>query len=105
MSATHDPHPVVVVGFDGSPASHLALSRAIQHVGAGGRLYLVHAWQVPDEWRGRGSYQPYLDGALAEAEAVLESAREAQRARAARQRGARGDPPRGLPGNRAARSR
>ena len=77
MSATHDPHPVVVVGFDGSPASHLALSRAIQRVGAGGRLYLVHAWQVPAEWRGRGSYQPYLDDALAEAEAVLESARDA----------------------------
>ena len=77
MSATHDPHPVVVVGFDGSPASHVALSRAIQRVGAGGRLYLVHAWQVPAEWRGRGSYQPYLDDALAEAEAVLESARDA----------------------------
>ena len=44
MSATTDPHPVIVVGFDGSPASHVALSRAIQRVGTAGKLYLVHAW-------------------------------------------------------------
>jgi nucleotide-binding universal stress UspA family protein len=45
MSAPTDPHPIVVVGFDGSPASHVALSRAIQRVGSAGTLYLVHAWQ------------------------------------------------------------
>ena len=45
MSATTDPHPIVVVGFDGSPASHVALSRAIQRVGSTGKLFLVHAWQ------------------------------------------------------------
>lgn len=56
-------HPIVVVGFDSSPSSHVALSRAIRRVGADGKLYLVHAWQVPEAWRGRGSYQPYLDHA------------------------------------------
>ena len=45
MSVPADPHPIVVVGFDGSPASHIALSRAIQRVGSTGTLYLVHAWQ------------------------------------------------------------
>ena len=45
MTPTTDTHPIVVVGFDGSPASHVALSRAIQRVGATGTLYLVHAWQ------------------------------------------------------------
>ena len=72
-----DPHPVVVVGFDGSPASHVALSRAIQRVGPYGKLYVVHAWVVPESWRGRGNYQPYVDRALTEAEAVMQSAVEA----------------------------
>ena len=74
MAVPPDPHPIVVVGFDGSPASHVALSRAIQRVGPDGKLYLVHAWEVPEAWRGRGTYQPYVDRALTEAEAVMESA-------------------------------
>jgi nucleotide-binding universal stress UspA family protein len=73
----NDIHPVVVVGFDGSPASHLALSRAIQRVGPYGKLYVVHAWEVPESWRGRGNYQPYVDRALTEAEDVMASAVEA----------------------------
>lgn len=76
MTAAHDPHPVVVVGFDGSPASDVALSRAIERVGPHGKLYLVHAWEVPEAWRGRGTYQPYVDRAMTEAEGVLERAVE-----------------------------
>jgi nucleotide-binding universal stress UspA family protein len=75
--STPDPHPVVVVGVDGSPASHVALSRAIQRVGPGGKLYLVHAWHTPEAWRGRGSYQPYIDRTLDHAEDVLEAAKRA----------------------------
>jgi nucleotide-binding universal stress UspA family protein len=45
MTPTTDTHPILVVGFDGSPAAHVALSRAIQRVGSAGTLYLVHAWQ------------------------------------------------------------
>jgi nucleotide-binding universal stress UspA family protein len=75
MSHAAEPHPVVVVGFDGSPASHVALSRAIQRVGDGGKLYLVHAWHVPEAWRGRGTFQPYVDRALEDADAVLEDAK------------------------------
>jgi nucleotide-binding universal stress UspA family protein len=77
MSASHDPHPIVVVGFDGSPSSHVALSRAIRRVEPTGKLYLVHAWQVPEAWRGRGTYQPFVDRAMEAADAVLESARTA----------------------------
>ena len=77
MSAANELHPSVVVGFDGSPASHVALTRAIQRVGPHGKLYLVHAWEVPEAWRGRGTYQPYVDRALTEAEAVMERAVEA----------------------------
>jgi nucleotide-binding universal stress UspA family protein len=71
---TSGPHPCVVVGFDGSPAAHVALSRAIQRVGPYGKLYVVHAWEVPEAWRGRGNYQPYVDRALTAAEEVMEQA-------------------------------
>jgi nucleotide-binding universal stress UspA family protein len=74
MTVSDAPHPCVVVGFDGSPASHVALSRAIQRVGQTGKLYLVHAWEVPESWRGRGTYQPYVDRALTQAEAVVDGA-------------------------------
>ena len=77
MDASHDPYPIVVVGFDGSPSSHVALSRAIRRVGPSGKLYLVHAWQVPEAWRGRGTYQPFVDRAMEAADAVLESAKTA----------------------------
>jgi nucleotide-binding universal stress UspA family protein len=77
MSESHDPHPVVVVGFDGSPASHIALSRAIERVGSTGKLYLVHGWQGSEAWRGRGRYQPVVERTLTEAEAVVEQAQHA----------------------------
>jgi hypothetical protein len=38
---------------------------------------LVHAWQVPDGWRGAGTHQPYVDRALTAAEAVIDGARAA----------------------------
>jgi nucleotide-binding universal stress UspA family protein len=74
MTATQEPHPCVVVGFDGSPASHVALTRAIGRVGPYGKLYLVHAWDVPEAWRGRGMHQPYVDRALTAAENVMDEA-------------------------------
>jgi nucleotide-binding universal stress UspA family protein len=74
MTTAHTPHPCVVVGFDGSPASHVALSRAIQTVGPYGRLFIVHAWDAPEAWRGRGLYQPYVNRALREAREVLAGA-------------------------------
>lgn len=66
---------VIVVGFDGSPASHVALARGIRQAYPGGRLYLVHAWDVPHSWRGRMAYQAFRDSALADAEEVVEQAR------------------------------
>ena len=77
MTAGSHPHPCIVVGYDGSQAAHVALSRAIERVGPYGKLYLVHAWEVPEAWRGRGTYQPYVDRALTDAEAMMETAVEA----------------------------
>jgi nucleotide-binding universal stress UspA family protein len=74
MAASHEPHPCIVAGFDGSQASRVALRRAIERVGPHGKLYIVHAWDVPESWRGRGTYQPFMDRALADAEAMMEQA-------------------------------
>jgi nucleotide-binding universal stress UspA family protein len=74
MTAPSTPHPCVVVGFDGSPASHVALSRAIQTVGPHGKLFLVHAWEVPEGWRGRGNHQPYVNRTLTAAETLVDDA-------------------------------
>jgi len=76
MSAP-DHDPIVVVGFDGSPASHVALSRAIRRTGATGKLFVVHAWHAPEAWRGRGTYQPFIDRQLESAEDVLAAAKSA----------------------------
>jgi nucleotide-binding universal stress UspA family protein len=51
--------------------------RAIQRVRPGGKLYLVHGWEVAEAWRGRGTYQPYVNRALTDAEVVLEGAHQA----------------------------
>jgi len=75
MTATNDPHPCVVVGFDGSAASHVALSRAIDRVGPHGKLYLVHAWDVPESWRGSSTHQVLVNRAIEDAEVVVERAR------------------------------
>jgi nucleotide-binding universal stress UspA family protein len=43
MPATH---PLVVVGFDGTPASRAAVSRGIERVGTDGHLVVVRAYEV-----------------------------------------------------------
>jgi nucleotide-binding universal stress UspA family protein len=77
MTPTDAPHPCVVVGFDGSAASHVALARAIERVGSTGKLYLVHAWDVPESWRGRGNHQPFVNAALENADTLVEQALQA----------------------------
>jgi nucleotide-binding universal stress UspA family protein len=57
---SNDKH-VVVVGYDGSPASRAAVVEAIGRVGADGCLYVVHAYRVPADYWGTGYYQALLD--------------------------------------------
>jgi nucleotide-binding universal stress UspA family protein len=72
MSGPAESRPCVVVGYDGSPASDVALARAIERVGSAGRLYVVHAWEPPGPARGEGFYQQIIDRAQADAEALLD---------------------------------
>ena len=54
----------IVVGYDGSPASRAALARAAERAGADGRIYIVHAYSLPNDWLGVPNYQQMLDAAL-----------------------------------------
>jgi nucleotide-binding universal stress UspA family protein len=77
MSST--PHPIVIAGFDGSPAAHFAVERGIDRVGATGHLVVVIAYQAPAGYAGASYYQAMLDDSLGGAEklmADLESASE-----------------------------
>jgi nucleotide-binding universal stress UspA family protein len=64
--------PVIVVGYDGSPASRAAVHEAIRRVGAG-CLYIVHAYRVPADYWGTGYYQVLLDEAAAEGRRRMEA--------------------------------
>ena len=55
--------PPIVVGYDGSDASRMAVEYAIDRVAPDGRLILVHAFHVPAEYIG----VPYYDDMLAHA--------------------------------------
>ena len=54
----------IVVGYDASPASRAALARAAERAGADGRIYIVHAYSLPNDWLGMPNYQQMLDAAL-----------------------------------------
>ena len=62
----------IVVGYDGSPASRAALARAAERAGADGRLYVVHAYSLPNDWLGIPNYQLLLDAALDRAELTID---------------------------------
>jgi nucleotide-binding universal stress UspA family protein len=68
---SHDTR-VVVVGYDGSPASRAAVLEAIRRVGADGCLYVVHAYRVPADYWGTGYYQELLDEVAREGRKLME---------------------------------
>ena len=61
----------IVVGYDGSPASRAALAHAAERAGEGGRVFIVHAYSLPNDWLGMPHYQELLDAALDRAQARI----------------------------------
>jgi len=64
--------PVVVVGYDGSAASRAAVVHAVRRAGAGGCLYVVHAYRVPHDYWGTGYYQQLLDEVALDGRKLIE---------------------------------
>lgn len=57
-------HPIVVAGYDGSPAALAAVERGIDRVGTTGHLVVVIAHQVPPDFIGASYYQAMLNDSL-----------------------------------------
>jgi nucleotide-binding universal stress UspA family protein len=66
----------IVVGYDGSPASRAALAQAAERAGDDGKVYVVHAFDQPQDWIGTPDYQRLLDTVLDRAQARVKSLEE-----------------------------
>ena len=63
----------IVVGYDGSPSARAAAEHAIDRAGPGGRLILVHAYQVPADYIGASYYSGMVEDAAQHAADVMDS--------------------------------
>jgi nucleotide-binding universal stress UspA family protein len=64
---------VLVVGYDGSATARTAVDYAARRAGAGGKVYVVHAYGPPPDWLGHPSFQQVLGHHLARGRAVLDA--------------------------------
>ena len=58
--ASPEPTPTIVVGYDGSDAARAALLFAARQAGARGRIYIVHAYELPPDFLGSPNYDHLL---------------------------------------------
>ena len=65
--------PTIVVGYDGSPASRVAVGVAARRAGRGGRVIVVHAYDLPPDFLGSPDYGGILTGRQAHGRALLEA--------------------------------
>lgn len=61
MARKNDRHPVIVVGYDGSPTSREAVDYAARQAGSKGKLFVVYAYGPPPDWLGFPNYQRVLE--------------------------------------------
>jgi nucleotide-binding universal stress UspA family protein len=71
-----DPHPLVIVGYDGSAAARAAVRRGIERVGSTGHLIVVHSHSVPPDYIGVPYYQEVLDRSVEDAENLMDELEE-----------------------------
>jgi len=64
--------PLVVVGWDGSPAARAAVAYALDRAGEDGRVVVVHAHAPPPDWLGAPDYGRILAAHVAHGERLLE---------------------------------
>jgi nucleotide-binding universal stress UspA family protein len=65
--------PTIVVGYDGSETSKLAVQYAIERLRQGGRLFIVNAYELPRDFLGHPNYETLLHEHQSHGRAVLES--------------------------------
>jgi nucleotide-binding universal stress UspA family protein len=63
--------PTIVVGYDGSDASRAALLFAARQAGPRGRVFVVHAFELPPDLLGSPNYEQLLSQRRDRGEALL----------------------------------
>lgn len=70
MTST-DRKPTLVVGYDGSKSSRAALLYAARQAGSSGRVFIVHAYELPPDMLGWPNYDRILSDRRDRGEALL----------------------------------
>ena len=65
--------PTIVVGYDGSDAARAALLFAARQAGTSGRVYIVHAYELPPDFLGSPNYDQLLSQRRDQGEALLDA--------------------------------
>jgi nucleotide-binding universal stress UspA family protein len=63
--------PTIVVGYDGSEAGRAALLFAARQAGPSGRVFVVHAYELPPDFLGWPNYDRLLSERRGHGEALL----------------------------------
>jgi nucleotide-binding universal stress UspA family protein len=66
-----EPAPTLVVGYDGSDAARAALVFAARQAGPSGRVFVVHAYELPPDFLGSPNYDRVLSERRDRGEALL----------------------------------
>jgi nucleotide-binding universal stress UspA family protein len=69
--ASREAKPTLVVGYDGSEASRAALLFAARQAGPRGRVFVVHAYELPPDLFGSPNYERLLSERRHHGEALL----------------------------------
>lgn len=67
------PHPIVVVGYDGSESAQAAVRLALRRARPDGRVFVVHAYHLPPEFLGSPNYDSLLAERQAHGRNLLKS--------------------------------
>jgi nucleotide-binding universal stress UspA family protein len=68
---SQEPKPTLVVGYDGSKASRAALLFAARQAGPRGRVFVVHAYELPPDLFGSPNYERLLSERRRHGESLL----------------------------------
>jgi len=79
--STHAEAPVIVVGYDGSEESRMALAVAAERAAPEGTVIPIHVTIAASSWLGASSYEPVVDQAYQAAQARLAGIDEVDRPR------------------------
>ena len=69
--SSSEPAPTIVVGYDGSDPARAALVFAARQAGRRGRVFIVHAYELPPDFLGSPNYDRLLSERRDHGEALL----------------------------------